>query len=184
VTAGRRTGGGTLGTGFWRGRRLANAPESDPSSQLADASANRPALVASVAPPGKSHQPTPERRTDDAHTVAPARAPARQDEVAKIEAAERERPRLEREGVAHGQLLACSEVAADRTRLRGLYKIYVPIVGGPPSARPFAFVFSVAERDGHIYLRLVAFGERHPPQGTRSVHERAHKRLHGRYPDQ
>jgi hypothetical protein len=33
-------------------------------------------------------------------------------------------------------------------------------------------------------LQLLAFGERHPPSGARSVYERAHKRLHGRYPDQ
>jgi len=33
-------------------------------------------------------------------------------------------------------------------------------------------------------LALVAFGDRHPAPGTRSVYERAHKRLHGRYQDQ
>jgi hypothetical protein len=33
-------------------------------------------------------------------------------------------------------------------------------------------------------LRLLAFGEGHPRPGSRSVYERAHKRLHGRYPDQ
>jgi hypothetical protein len=33
-------------------------------------------------------------------------------------------------------------------------------------------------------LVFVAFGERHPKPGTRTVYERAHKRLHGRYPDQ
>jgi hypothetical protein len=31
---------------------------------------------------------------------------------------------------------------------------------------------------------FVAFGERHPQPGTRSVYERAHKQLHGRYPDE
>jgi hypothetical protein len=99
-------------------------------------------------------------------------------------AAERERPRLERDGVELTQLLARSDLGADGTRLRGLYKVYVPISAAPPSARPFAFVFSVAERDGAVYLRLVSFGARHPPRGTRAVYQRAHKRLHGRYPDQ
>lgn len=33
-------------------------------------------------------------------------------------------------------------------------------------------------------LRFIAYGERHPAAGTRSVYERAHKRLHRRYPDQ
>jgi hypothetical protein len=99
-------------------------------------------------------------------------------------AAERERVRLERDGVELEQLLACSDLGPDGTRLRGLYKLYVPIIDAPPSARPFAFVFSVAARAGEVYLRLVAFGTRHPQRGTRSVYERAHKRLHGRYPDQ
>jgi hypothetical protein len=40
-------------------------------------------------------------------------------------AAERERPRLERDGVELAQLLACSDLGADGTRLRGLYKVYV-----------------------------------------------------------
>jgi len=31
---------------------------------------------------------------------------------------------------------------------------------------------------------MLAFGERHPEPGSRSVYERAHKRLHGRYPDE
>jgi len=99
-------------------------------------------------------------------------------------AAERERARLESEGVELRQLRACSEQAEDRTRLEGLFKVYVPIGDAPASARPSAFVFSPARRGEEVYLRLVAFGERHPPAGTRSVYERAHKRLHGRYPDQ
>jgi hypothetical protein len=38
-------------------------------------------------------------------------------------AAERERPRLERDGVELTQLLARSDLGADGTRLRGLYKV-------------------------------------------------------------
>lgn len=99
-------------------------------------------------------------------------------------AAERERARLEGAGLELRHLTACSEEGEDGTRLGGLFKVYVPIADAPPSERPFAFVFSPARRGEDVYLRLVGFGERHPPPGTRSVYERAHKRLHGRYPDQ
>jgi hypothetical protein len=99
-------------------------------------------------------------------------------------AAERERDRLEREGLELRHLRACSQEAQDHTSLAGLLKVYVPIRDDPPSQRPFAFIFSPAGRGNDVYLRLVAFGERHPRAATRSVYERAHKRLHGRYPDQ
>jgi hypothetical protein len=99
-------------------------------------------------------------------------------------AAERERARLESEGVELGQLRACKDEAEDRTQLEGLFKVYVPIGDAPPSERPFAFVLSAARHAQHVYLRLMAFGVRHPQPGTRSVYERAHKRLHGRYPDE
>lgn len=35
-----------------------------------------------------------------------------------------------------------------------------------------------------LELQLLAFGERHPRAVVRSVYQRAHKRLHRRYPDQ
>lgn len=60
----------------------------------------------------------------------------------------------------------------------------VPITSAPASHRPFGFVLSAGRDDRGVYLALVAYGERHPRPGTRSVYERAHKRLHGRYPDQ
>lgn len=61
----------------------------------------------------------------------------------------------------------------------------MPISDGRPSARPFGLVFAAGvDAEGRIYLELIAFGERHPRPATRSVYERAHKRLHGRYPDQ
>jgi len=63
-------------------------------------------------------------------------------------------------------------------------KIYVPITEAPASDRPFGFVLSPGRDASGPYLALVAYGERHPAPGTRSVYERAHKRLHGRYPDQ
>ncbi len=52
------------------------------------------------------------------------------------------------------------------------------------SDAPYGFVFRMQqEPDGSLSLNLVAFGERHPDNpATRTVYERAHKRLHGRYP--
>ena len=99
-------------------------------------------------------------------------------------AAERERRRLEDGRVALGDVQRCADDGADRTRLAGLLKVYVPISAGPASERPFGFVLSPGRDEHGLYLTLVAFGERHPRQGVRSVYERAHKRLHGRYPDQ
>jgi hypothetical protein len=99
-------------------------------------------------------------------------------------AAERERRTLEAEGVSRRLLERCYDEGADRTRLRGLVKAYVPLRDSPPSERPFGFVFRPGRGNGGLILDLLAFGERHPQPGTRSVYERAHKRLHGRYPDQ
>ena len=99
-------------------------------------------------------------------------------------AAERERPRLTQDGVRLADLERCAEHGADRTRLGGLVKVYVPISHTPSSERPFGFVLSPGRSQQDRYLALVAFGERHPRPGVRSVYERAHKRLHGRYPDQ
>ena len=96
-------------------------------------------------------------------------------------AAERERRHLGEQGIALDHLQRCPELGDDQTKLAGLLKAYVPIAGSAPSGRPFGMVFS--PEPGPI-LALVAFGERHPRPGTRSVYERAHKRLHGRYPDQ
>ncbi len=98
-------------------------------------------------------------------------------------AAERERPVLLREGLNLIQLLPCDAVVPDGTSLRGLVKTYVPIGARPPSERPFGFVFDPDRDERGPYLDLVAFGLRHPQtRATRSVYERAHRRLHGRYP--
>ena len=100
-------------------------------------------------------------------------------------AVQREREGLERGGIERSLLLRCDAAGAGGTRLVGLLKVYVPIGEGPPSSRPFGLVFAPAiDLSGRLYLELVAFGERHPRVGRRSVYERAHKRLHGRYPDQ
>lgn len=99
-------------------------------------------------------------------------------------AAEREGPRLDRDGLPRGQMIRCDDVGTDCTRLPGLFKVYVPISDEPPSQRRFGFVFSLGVEEGRPCLTLVAFGERHPPRGTRTVYERAHKHLHGRFPNQ
>jgi len=99
-------------------------------------------------------------------------------------AAERERALLERNGVELTQLLRCDRQGPDGTRLAGRLKVYVPISSRPPSERPFGFVFELGLDGDTPFLSVVAFGERHPSRGARSVYERAHKRLHGAYPDQ
>jgi hypothetical protein len=99
-------------------------------------------------------------------------------------AAERERRRLETDGVSRRLLERCDEDGPDGSRLGGMVKAYVPLREAPPSERPFGFVFRPGRDKGRLVLGLLAFGERHPPPGRRSVYERAHKRLHGRIPDE
>lgn len=99
-------------------------------------------------------------------------------------AAERDRRLLETEGVEVARLQACAPEAPDGTRLAGHVKAYVPIGDLPPSEQPFGFVLGAGRDADGGYLALIAYGERHPKPGVRSVYERAHKRLHGRYPDQ
>jgi len=71
------------------------------------------------------------------------------------------------------------------TRLPGCVKLYVPPGRQGASAAPFGFVFQLAQNpDGSLVWNFIAFGERHPDNpATRTVYERAHKRLHGRYPE-
>lgn len=101
-------------------------------------------------------------------------------------AAERERHTLQHDGVARSQLQRCTSETTDGTDLRGALKVYVPITDQAPSTRPFGMVFALTHTGrGGVFLDFVAFGERHPQRPTtRSVYERAHKRLHGRYPNQ
>lgn len=103
---------------------------------------------------------------------------------AQRRAAERERAKLERRGIQRSVLLRCEAEGPDGTSLPGMLKTYVPIGDRPPSERPFGFVFAPARSGDQLVLAFVAFGERHPRRGTRSVYERAHKRLHGQYPDE
>lgn len=99
-------------------------------------------------------------------------------------AAERERAGLAQRGVDRRDLLRCAEEGTDATRLAGLVKAYVPIRDAPPSMRPYGLVFAPLRTATGIVLEMVSYGERHPRRPTRSVYERAHKRLHGRYHDQ
>jgi hypothetical protein len=101
------------------------------------------------------------------------------------QAAESGRRRLETERPSAGWL-PCEAEGPRGTRLRGCAKLYLPL-DREPSAAPYGFVFELIASRGPkpaFSLRLLAFGERHPRPGTRNVYERAHKRLHGRYPDQ
>ncbi len=79
----------------------------------------------------------------------------------------------------------CESEGPEATGLAGCAKVYAPL-GVEPSRAPYGFVFAIrVESDsGRVVLRMLAYGERHPGPGTRSVYERAHKRLHGRYQDE
>lgn len=93
------------------------------------------------------------------------------------------RAEIERPG-AQVPVRGCEKHGPDGTRLAACAKVYVPIAAAASKA-PYGFVFALRAdlKTGSVVLRLIAFGERHPTTG-RSAYERAHKRLHGRYPDQ
>lgn len=77
----------------------------------------------------------------------------------------------------------CAVAGPDGTRLERCVKVYVP-VGRPASEAPMGMVFElISDAADRVVLQLIAFGERHPARPARSVYERAHRRLHGRYPD-
>jgi hypothetical protein len=81
-------------------------------------------------------------------------------------------------------LQKCEAEGDEGTGLPGCMKVYVPLGHAGASEAPFGFVFQLAQDpDGSLVWNYIAFGERHPDNPlTRSVYERAHKRLHGRYP--
>lgn len=80
----------------------------------------------------------------------------------------------------------CEANGPGGTRLPGCRKLYVPLGKPGASASPFGFVFRLTQKaDGGLAWTMIAFGERHPgDRRTRNVYERAHKRLHGHYPEQ
>lgn len=90
---------------------------------------------------------------------------------------------LEKQGVALSALRPCESLGPDKTELAGCAKLYLPAGDRPPSERPFAFVLQLARHDEEgLVWGFVAFGPRHPGPGVRSVYERAHRQLHGRFP--
>lgn len=90
---------------------------------------------------------------------------------------------IERSGVTLEQLLPCESLGPDRTELAGCAKLYLPIGEAPPSQRPLAFVLQLAHDAGDLAFAFIAFGPRHPGPGVRNVYERAHRQLHGKFPD-
>jgi hypothetical protein len=87
-------------------------------------------------------------------------------------------------GKAALDLRRCEGEGEDGTRLPGCAKLYMPLGRQGASDAPFGFVFQLAQNpDGSLVWNFLAFGERHPDNpATRTVYERAHHRLHGRYP--
>ena len=77
----------------------------------------------------------------------------------------------------------CEAAGSQRTSLPGCRKVYVPLGREGASAAPYGFVFQLVRTPDGLAWNFIAFGERHPGNAqTRSVYERAHKRLHGHYP--
>jgi hypothetical protein len=77
----------------------------------------------------------------------------------------------------------CESPGPDNTILPGCRKLYLPLDAEGASAAPFGFVLQAMRTEKGLAWNFLAFGERHPDNpATRTVYERAHKRLHGRYP--
>jgi hypothetical protein len=70
------------------------------------------------------------------------------------------------------------------TKLPGCRKLYLPLGKEGATQAPYGLVFQLIQTpDDSLAWNLIAFGERHPTnERTRTVYERAHKRLHGHYP--
>lgn len=102
-----------------------------------------------------------------------------------LEIATSARSDAERRGIALAAVIPCEPLGPDGTALAGCAKLYLPAGDDPPSERPFAFVLQLArEPDSTLVWVFVAFGHRHPRGGVRSVYERAHRQVHGRFPEQ
>jgi hypothetical protein len=78
----------------------------------------------------------------------------------------------------------CKRDGPGATKLPGCRKLYVPLDKDSTSEAPYGFVFQLIQKPDHsLAWNMIAFGERHPAsERSRNVYERAHKRLHGRYP--
>ena len=103
--------------------------------------------------------------------------------LARIQA-ERARREIEAGTAATLNWQRCEAEGDSGTSLPGCNKLYVPLGRKGASDAPFGFVFQLAQDpNGSLVWNFIAFGERHPDNpATRTVYERAHKRLHGRYP--
>ena len=94
-------------------------------------------------------------------------------------AADSARRTLEQSGPSGHGFYRCAAEGADGTRLGRCVKVYLPL-DRPSSEAPYGFVFQIVvgrRPPARLELHLLAFGERHPGSGVRSVYERAHKRL-------
>ena len=94
--------------------------------------------------------------------------------------ARRARERYERDGVEPAELRACLTDGPDGTELANCVKAYL---GAPAAGEPYGIVLVADVIEERLVLRFLAFGERHPRPGARSVYQRADERLHGRYRD-
>lgn len=92
------------------------------------------------------------------------------------------RTRLEADGAALADVLACNAEGPDGTQLADCVKLYLPWRDAPPSERPFAFVLRLRRDKAALVWNFVAFGPRRPRPGVRTVYERAHRQIHGRFP--
>lgn len=100
-----------------------------------------------------------------------------------LEIAESGKRRVERVGIALNELRPCEELGGDGTALKGCAKLYLP-PDGPPSARPYGVIFRLVRcSNEELVWQFVGFGLRHPPQGVRSVYERAHRQLYAQFPE-
>ncbi len=90
---------------------------------------------------------------------------------------------FELDGLALADARACENYGADRTRLAGCAKVYLPFGEAAASERPFGMVVQLArDPQRELVWVFVAFGPCHPRPGVRTVYERAHRRLQGRFP--
>ncbi len=89
--------------------------------------------------------------------------------------AQRERTRLQAEGIAASELQACDPEPRDGTRLGGCVKTYLP---QPDGSWGMVFTGDV-DANGVPVLVCLAFGVRHPDRPWQpSVYQVAHRRLH------
>jgi hypothetical protein len=126
------------------------------------------------------------------HVSIAFRSPAWEEEVERLDSrsagrVQAERARREIEGGKTPLAWKrCKPEGEDGTELSGCSKLYVPLDAQGASAAPYGLIFRLAKTgDNELVWSFMAFGERHPDNpGTRSVYERAHKRIHGRFPEE